>query len=67
MVGALAVILDANTEEKLDVPHPLRPYIDVMGLEQVLVLLLGRSAVLMTLVLVRKTALPCVSHIAAHH
>ena len=67
MVGALAVILDASTQEKMDVHHPLLPYIDVMGLEQVLVLLLERSAVLMTLVLVLKTALPCVSHIAAHH
>ena len=67
MVGALAVILDASTQEKMDVQHPLRPYIDAMGLEQVLVLLLGRPALPMTLVQEVPIALPCASLIAAHH
>ena len=67
MVGALAVILDANIEEKLDVQLPLQPLKDVMGLEQVLALLLERCAVPTTPVQEVPIALPCASHIAARH
>ena len=67
MVGVSAVTMDANGAKKLDVKHPLRPLVDVMGLEQVLALLLERYAVPMTLVQEVPIALPCASHIVAHH
>ena len=67
MVGALAVMMDANGQEKQDVPHPLQPLVDVMGLEQDLVLLLEICAVPTTLVQGVPIALPCASHIAARH
>ena len=67
MVGALAVMMDANGQEKQDVPHPLQPLVDVTGSEQDQVLLLERCAVPMTHVQEVPIALPCASLIAAHH